>query len=139
MLEDRANDAGRRSRKNDTNCFRYCCLVGGKLPPSRICHAFWFVADHLKTFEELLQYFYKEGPGVKKVQRREYEIEDGRTRTALSRSQPWSFFAMPGRKVDMSMIFKDKSKTSVVCPKCDTISHEKKGILIEWYIDYPDY
>jgi len=30
------------------------------------------------------------------------------------------------------MILKDKSKSSVVCPKCDRISVEQKGKLIEW-------
>ncbi|KAE8449875.1 hypothetical protein EG329_007352 [Mollisiaceae sp. DMI_Dod_QoI] len=88
-----------------------------------------------ESFEGHLESFFRACPGSKKVQNREYAIEDGVTRTAFSRSQPWSLFSAPGRKVEMSMIFKgrskDSNKTSVVCPKCDTISHEKKGALIK--------
>jgi hypothetical protein len=35
----------------------------------------------------------------------------------------------------MSMIFKNNRETSVVCPKCNTISKEKKGVLVEWSVD----
>ncbi|KAH8589843.1 Clr5 domain-containing protein [Bisporella sp. PMI_857] len=84
-----------------------------------------------EIFEEHLRSLFQVCPGAKKVQKREYAIEDRSTRTAFSKNQPWSLFSVPGRKVEMSMIFKDRSKTSVVCPKCDTISDEKKGILIE--------
>ncbi|KAE9363343.1 PAP1-domain-containing protein [Stipitochalara longipes BDJ] len=84
-----------------------------------------------EAFEEHLGSFFQVCPGAKKVQKREYAIEDGLTRVAFSKSQHWSLFSTPGRKVDMSMIFKDKSKNSAVCPKCNTISDEQKGKLIE--------
>jgi hypothetical protein len=70
--------------------------------------------------------------GEKKVQKREFEIEDSMTRSTLSRKMPWSQVCRPGRKIEMSMTFKDVGKNSVICPKCDTISKEKKGIQIEW-------
>lgn len=54
------------------------------------------------------------------------------TRARLERDRPFSCFSKPGLRIDMSMVFNDKSKTSVVCPKCDTISNEKKGRFIEW-------
>jgi len=71
-------------------------------------------------------------PGEKKVQNREFAIEDSETRGLLTRKDPWIAFSKPGRKIDMSMIFKDTGKTSVVCPKCDTISKENKGVQVEW-------
>ncbi|PMD42379.1 hypothetical protein L207DRAFT_310323 [Hyaloscypha variabilis F] len=70
--------------------------------------------------------------GEKKVQKREFQIEDSMTGDALSRKNPWSQICKPGRKIDMSMIFKDVGKTSVVCPGCNTISKEKMGIQVEW-------
>jgi hypothetical protein len=50
----------------------------------------------------------------------------------LSRDKPFSSFSKPGSRIEMSMIFKDESKIDVICPKCDTISSEKKGPFIEW-------
>jgi hypothetical protein len=34
----------------------------------------------------------------------------------------------------MSMIFKNDGTSSGVCPKCNTISVEKKGVLITWWV-----
>lgn len=73
--------------------------------------------------------------GEKKVQKGEFEIEDGLSRGKLVRTHPWSQISKPGRKIEMSMVFKDSSKTSVVCPKCGTISNEKKGVQVEWRVD----
>ncbi|KIN03095.1 hypothetical protein OIDMADRAFT_27555 [Oidiodendron maius Zn] len=87
-----------------------------------------------ETFEEHLESLFQICPGAKKVQRREYAIEDGLTRTAFSRSRPWSLFSRPGRMVEMSMIFKGRSNARVVCPTCNTISQEKKGTLIKWHV-----
>jgi Ubiquitin-like domain len=70
--------------------------------------------------------------GEEKVQKREFEIEDSANRSTLSRKRPWSQISKPGRKVDMSMIFKDIVKTRMVCPKCDTISREEKDVQVEW-------
>jgi hypothetical protein len=72
--------------------------------------------------------------GEKKVQKREFEIGDSMTRSTLTRKRPWSQICRPGRKIEMSMIFKDIDKTSVVCPKCDTISKEEKGVQVEWLV-----
>lgn len=74
-------------------------------------------------------------PGSRKVQNREYVIEDTSTRVPFSRKRSWGSFCRPGRKIDMSMIFKNNGGTSVVCPKCNTMSKEKKGVLIEWSVD----
>ncbi|PMD50236.1 uncharacterized protein K444DRAFT_262739 [Hyaloscypha bicolor E] len=56
--------------------------------------------------------------GEKKVQKREFEIEDSTTRDPLTRKRPWPTFSKPGRKIDMSMIFKD-SGVLVECPNPD--------------------
>jgi len=84
------------------------------------------LANWLQAFEEHLGSFFQVCPGAKKVQKREYAIEDGLIRVAFSKSQPWSLFSTPGRKVEMSMIFKEKSKSSVECARCNTISDEQK-------------
>jgi hypothetical protein len=84
--------------------------------------------------DSILLSHFKTLPGEKKVQKREFEIEDSVTRRTLTRKRAWSEVSYPGRKIDMSMIFKDVGKTSVVCPKCDTISKEEKGVQVEWSV-----
>jgi hypothetical protein len=83
-------------------------------------------------FDDIILSHFRARAGEKKVQEREFEIEDSLTQVKLVRSIPWSQFSRPGRKIDMSIIFRDVGKGSVVCPKCDTISKEKKGVQVEW-------
>ena len=45
---------------------------------------------------------------------------------------PLELFRKAGLRIDMSMVFVDRNMTSVVCPKCDTISNEEKGVMVEW-------
>jgi hypothetical protein len=88
----------------------------------------------LQMLDSILLGHFRAVIGEKKVQNQEFEIEDSMARSILSRKDPWSQICRPGRKIEMSMIFKDVSKTSVVCPKCDTISKEEKGVQVEWLV-----
>lgn len=88
-------------------------------------------ANLIKMLEDVLISHFRTLPGSRKVLKREYSIEDSATQCNFSRDQPWPFFSRPGRKIDMSMIFKNIGNT-VVCPKCNTISKEKKGVLVKW-------
>lgn len=90
------------------------------------------IVDISQMFDSILLSHFQTLPGEKKVQKREFELEDSVTRGKLARTRSWSQISKPGRKIEMSMIFKDFGKTSVVCPKCDTISKEGKGIQVEW-------
>ncbi|KAF4635081.1 hypothetical protein G7Y89_g3007 [Cudoniella acicularis] len=83
------------------------------------------------TFDNVLETHFRFLPGTKKVAKREYTIEDSATCMEFSRACPWSTFCKPGMRIDMSMVFKDRSKTSAVCPKCNTISNEKRGVMVE--------
>ncbi|KAE9369642.1 hypothetical protein N431DRAFT_413880 [Stipitochalara longipes BDJ] len=84
-----------------------------------------------EMFDSILLSHFRKLAGEKKVEKREYEIEDGSTRGTLARTTSWSQICKPGRKIEMSMIFKEANKTGVACPKCDTISNEKKGVQVE--------
>ena len=89
------------------------------------------VANFKKEFENILTSHFRTLLARGKVLRREYATEDSATRSTFSRSQPWSTFSKPGRKIDMSMIFRNAGNT-VVCPKCNAISKENEGYLVEW-------
>lgn len=83
-------------------------------------------------FDSVLLGHFRSVIGERKVQKKEFEIEDSETSVILARTVPWSQISRPGKKIEMSMVFKDIGKTSVVCPKCNTLSKEKKGVQVEW-------
>jgi hypothetical protein len=93
---------------------------------------FLLVTNHEQIFDDVLQSHFQKLPGAKKVAKREFAIEDSLNRKTFSRDCQWTSFCKAGLKIDMSMIFNDRNKTSMVCPKCDTISNEEKGIMVEW-------
>jgi hypothetical protein len=99
-----------------------------KYPSEQSCP----VVDIPQMFDSVLLSHFRARAGKKKVQKREFEIEDSMSRGTMPRTKSWSQFSEPGRKFEMSTIFKDAGRNSVVCPKCDTISQEKKGVQVEW-------
>ncbi|KAH6668194.1 hypothetical protein B0J14DRAFT_156808 [Halenospora varia] len=84
-----------------------------------------------QAFDDVLETHFRLLPGTRKVAKREYTIEDSATCTEFSRDCSWTSHCKPGIKIDMSMVFKDVSKTTATCPKCNTISKEKKGVMVE--------
>jgi hypothetical protein len=85
-----------------------------------------------QMFDNILLAHFRTLTGERKIQKGEFEIEDSISGSTLTRTSPWSQICKPGRKIDMSMIFKDIDKTSINCPRCDTLSKEKKGVQVEW-------
>ena len=85
-------------------------------------------------FDCILQSHFRALPGVKKVAKREYSIEDSLTGTVFRRDRPWLSQCKPGLKVGMSMIFSRITETIVSCPKCKTVSRGLKDAVTEWYL-----
>jgi hypothetical protein len=88
--------------------------------------------DINQSFDEVLKALFCNLPGSRMVAKRLYIIENSTGDQTFKRELPWTECFKPGMKINMSMVFKDRSKMSVVCPKCDTISHEKKGVMVDW-------
>ncbi|KAH8654567.1 hypothetical protein BGZ60DRAFT_435693 [Tricladium varicosporioides] len=84
-----------------------------------------------QDFDDVLETHFRLLPGTRKVARREYSIEDSATCTEFSRNHPWVSYCKPGIKIDMSMVFKDINKLNATCPKCNTVSEGKRGVMVE--------
>lgn len=74
---------------------------------------------------------FEKHPGYQKIQQREYAIEDGLSGKELSRASDWTNCFRPGLKVDMSVIFKEKS-TANHCPRCQTPSRASSEVRTQW-------
>jgi hypothetical protein len=59
-------------------------------------------------------------PGLKKVQNVEYAIQESRSKRRLDLTAPWDSIFLPGRKVDMSMVFRRPLISMSSCPGCQT-------------------
>ncbi|MAD87603.1 MAG: hypothetical protein CL912_31985 [Deltaproteobacteria bacterium] len=85
-------------------------------------------------FESVLIARFDRLPGHGKIVRREYAIQETHLKLEIDRSLSFESSFLPGRQLDMSMIFKasgDWSKNT--CPGCHTASYVTSDSGIKWY------
>lgn len=77
--------------------------------------------------------------GMKKVLKKEYALQDRATRKDIDLSQKWERVLLPGRWVNMSMIFNELAGTEQdgmtspdTCPGCQAKSNQPPGLEIIW-------
>ncbi|PVH79678.1 hypothetical protein DL98DRAFT_214990 [Cadophora sp. DSE1049] len=76
------------------------------------------------VFESVLVARFNQLPGQGKITRREYAIQETTLKLEIDRSQSFESSFLPGRKLDMSMIFKAfDGRNENSCPSCRTTSH----------------
>jgi hypothetical protein len=86
----------------------------------------------------VLQIRFQDKPGIKKIRKNEFAIENRATGKDMDRSKPWESFFRPGLWFDMDMIFQtDLDEDSEVseedtCPTCRTKSDKPRGLKITW-------
>ncbi|KAH9209390.1 hypothetical protein DL95DRAFT_526918 [Leptodontidium sp. 2 PMI_412] len=76
------------------------------------------------VFESVLIARFDRLPGQEKIVRREYAIQETNLKLEIDRSQSFESSFLPGRRLDMSMVFQavdDRGENS--CPSCRTTSH----------------
>lgn len=77
--------------------------------------------------------------GMKKVLKREFALQDRGTKKDIDLSQKWERVFLPGKWVDMSMIFnelasteQDDTTSTNTCPGCRAQSNQPPGLEIRW-------
>jgi hypothetical protein len=79
-------------------------------------------------------------PGLKKIIKNEFAIENRATGKDMDRNMPWECFFRPGLWFDMDMIFQtvlDEGSESPIedtCPSCNAKSNQSQGLRIKWYV-----
>jgi hypothetical protein len=88
-------------------------------------------------FEVMLEHHFKDIQGYRKVRNKEYVVQDHATQMDIDRSTPWTAAFLPGQRVDMSLIFRDRAVKragiqDTTCPKCKEISSGSSDKAIHW-------
>lgn len=92
--------------------------------------------DSFAAFQAVLEVRFRSVPGLEKVQRKEYAVEDEMSKALLDLQSQWQYAARPGRRIVMSMVFRELSQeTASTCPGCHTfnmVRSGKSGDQIQW-------
>ncbi|USP81718.1 hypothetical protein yc1106_08992 [Curvularia clavata] len=76
--------------------------------------------NSLEAFQAVMEVRFRHVPGLKKIKRNEYLIQEHGSRRKLNLQAPWESVFLPGRKVVMSMIFQTPQTSMSSCPGCQT-------------------
>jgi hypothetical protein len=74
-------------------------------------------------------------PGLKKVQRNEYAVQEMQSKRNINLKAPWEAVFLPGRKFIMSMTFRREQDPVLSCPGCQTenaIQDDNAEASIQW-------
>ncbi|KAF1957422.1 hypothetical protein CC80DRAFT_592691 [Byssothecium circinans] len=84
-----------------------------------------------EAFQAVLEVRFRDVHGFKKVKNMEYAMQDSKSKRAMDfRRKPWTSLFLPGRKVNMSMVFRNVPRQSMsCCPGCGTENAVGEGEL----------
>lgn len=88
------------------------------------------------AFQAVLEARFENMPGLRKVRKLEYAMQDSQSKRILDMSRPWESVIRPGRKFLMSMVFQIPKAVISSCPVCSTETSSrlvKEGSDIQWY------
>jgi hypothetical protein len=89
-----------------------------------------------EVFDAVVAARFRNLPGERKIRYREYALQDRGSLRDLQRSEPFEASFLPGRRVDMSMIFEQNHSVIRSCPGCRTETEEENTIATTWSV-YP--
>ncbi|KAJ4301366.1 hypothetical protein N0V90_003458 [Kalmusia sp. IMI 367209] len=73
-----------------------------------------------EAFQAVMEIRFRHVPGLKKIQKNQYLIQEPSTKRRLNLQGPWESVFLPGRKVVMSMVFQTPQVTMTSCPGCQS-------------------
>lgn len=88
-----------------------------------------------EAFDSVLTARFHGLPGVEKIMRKEFVLQERATHREITRTQPWESAFRPGQLVDMSMVFNRTTKAEPEknkCPYCWVESEDACTKEITW-------
>jgi hypothetical protein len=82
--------------------------------------------DSFEAFQAVMEVRFRHVPGLKKVQNNEYVVQDSNSKRKVNLHAPWESVFLPGRKVNMSMVFRRPQLSTSSCPGCQTANETKR-------------
>jgi hypothetical protein len=86
------------------------------------------------VLESVLEARFHNVPGERKIKRREYALQDRFSQLDIERSASFDSCFLPGRRVDMSMVFMGGNTSGAICPGCGLHSGRDNTMATIWYI-----
>lgn len=103
-------------------------------PLGRIAPIHLELINSWEVFETVLVARFNRLPGQGKITRREYAITEANLKFDIDRTQSFESSFIPGRRLDMSMVFKGHDELmGTSCPSCRQKSSEASSIQVKWY------
>jgi ankyrin repeat protein len=84
------------------------------------------------VLESVLEARFHNIPGQYKIKRREYALQDRSSQLDIQRSASFESCFLPGRKVDMSMVFKQGHSMGAYCPGCRMECRQGAAVASIW-------
>jgi molybdopterin-biosynthesis enzyme MoeA-like protein len=85
-----------------------------------------------EVLESVLTARFKNVPGRQKVEVGEYALQDRVSLRDIKKSQPFEANFLPGRKIDMSIVFRTEYPTGNSCPGCNVESESDRIAATLW-------
>ena len=89
----------------------------------------------MQAFQAVMKVRFRHVPGLKKVENMEYTIQESTSRKKLDLYGRWETVFLPGRRVNMSMVFHQSQTSMSSCPGCQTENEVGSGGMdseIQW-------
>lgn len=95
-----------------------------------------------EDFESLLRIQFKKVPGLRKVQTKEYSLQDLGRRKEINQTMPIDVMFLTGKRIVMSMVFSRQrlsNHLASACPRCEEQGNETKDAYVQcssckiWY------
>lgn len=92
------------------------------------------------VFDSVLTARFTNLPGEGKIARREYAIHEQNLERDIQRTQPFTACFLPGHRLDMMVVFQDKTESSDTlknsCPSCKTDSKGQSSSMTKWSVEH---
>lgn len=70
--------------------------------------------------------------GLRKIEKRQFALEDTRQKSALNLENPWTTLVRPGQHISMSMIFRQQQTSAGRCPSRNMKNDESEIEEVDW-------
>ena len=92
-------------------------------------------SDTSKAFEAVLEVRFRQLPGHRKIKQREYALRNNALERDVEKSLAFTRCFLPGKRIDMSMIFDGSIGGRSSCPGCQLVTsktEEELGSQVQW-------
>lgn len=86
------------------------------------------------VLESALEARFRGLPGERKIRQREYALQDRSSQLDIARSASFESSFLPGRMVDMSMVFRHSNSSTTSCPGCGMETARQNTTAAAWSV-----